>query len=165
MRPLFLLLIAIAAAPAAGQTYKWTDERGVVTYGGKPPPGRPAQLVDAQPRGPADLPEAQQKELESQARQRARMQAYAPPPPPPPPRPAAPQVRGMTTDTFIRLERGMSEAELLARAGFPDQVTASTYHAAYAKEYYYLPTTHDPFITTVTVSGGRIAHLERTRKF
>jgi hypothetical protein len=93
------------------------------------------------------------------------MQAYAPPAPPSAPRAAAPQVRGMTTDIFIRLERGMSEAELLARAGFPDQVTAGTYNAGYAKELYYVPTTHDPFITVVTVSGGRIANLERTRKF
>ena len=144
------------------QTYKWVDERGVTTYGTKPPPGRPAQLVDTRPLGPADLTEAQQKRVEDNARRRA----DAPPPPaPPPPAPAAPVVRGMAFDTYIRLERGMSEGELLQRAGRPDQVTAQPEQALLTKSYYYYPTASDPFITVVTVSGGRIANLERTSKF
>jgi hypothetical protein len=32
------------------------------------------------------------------------------------------------------------------------------------KSYYYYPTIADPFITVVTVRGGRIVNLERNRK-
>ena len=163
-RLIFLIVLGFAALPAAAQTYKWTDERGVTTYGPKPPPGRPAQLVDTQPRGPAELSEAQQKEVEAEARRRARMQALTPPPPPP--RAAAtPGARGMPFDTYIRLERGMSEGELLQRAGAPDGLTVQPQEALLTKSYYYFPTTVDPWTTVVTVSGGRIAHIERTKKF
>ena len=33
------------------------------------------------------------------------------------------------------------------------------------KRYTYLPTSSDPFTTTVTVIGGRVNHIERVRKF
>jgi len=33
------LLIALAAAPAAAETYKWVDAKGVVNYSSTPPPG------------------------------------------------------------------------------------------------------------------------------
>jgi hypothetical protein len=71
----------------------------------------------------------------------------------------------MAFDTYIRLERGMSEGELLQRAGRPDQITVQPEQALLTKSYYYYPTAADPFITVVTLSGGRIANLERTRKF
>jgi hypothetical protein len=149
--------------PVSAQTYKWVDERGVTTYGSKPPAGRPAQLVDTQPRGPADLTPEQQKKVEADARRRVDMQP--PPLPPPPPVAVAEPVRGMPFDTYIRLERGMSEGELLLRAGKPDQVALDTAAYGLAKSYYYFPTSSDPFITVVTLRGGRIANLERTRKF
>jgi hypothetical protein len=165
MRQIVLFLgIVLTAGGALAQTYKWTDERGVVTYGNKPPAGRPAQLVDTQPRGPADLPPEQQKRLDAEARRRADV-------PPPPPAPAAPApaavqaARGMAFDTYIRLERGMSEGELVLRAGQPDQVALDTNAYGLVKSYYYFPTGADPFITVVTLRGGRIANLERTRKF
>jgi hypothetical protein len=162
MRQITLFLgLVLAVGCAAAQTYKWTDERGVVTYGNKPPAGRSAQLVDTQPLGPADLAPAQQKRLDDDARRRANV----PPPPPAPPAPAAAQgPRGMGFDTYIRLERGMSEGELLSRAGRPDDVTVDADYAL-VKSYYYFPTGADPFITVVTLRGGRIANLERTRKF
>jgi hypothetical protein len=163
-RCLTVFAVITIIAPAAAQTYKWTDERGVVTYGNKPPPGRPAQLVDTQPLGPADLPPEQQKRLDAEARRRADV----PPPPPAPaaPPPAAVQApRGMGFDTYIRLDRGMSEGELLLRAGRPDEVALDTNAYGLVKSYYYFPTGADPFITVVMLRGGRIANLERTRKF
>lgn len=162
MRPFLLVIIGLAAAPCAAQTYKWTDDRGVTTYGNKPPAGRPAQLVDTRPLGPAALNEAQQKRVDENARRRA---DAVPPPPPPAPQTSAPVPRGMAFDTYIRLERGMSEGELLQRAGTPDQVTVQPQQALLTKSYYYYPTAVDPFITIVTVSDGRIANLERTKKF
>lgn len=104
--------------------------------------------------------------------------------------------RGMRFDVYIRLKQGMSEAELLQRAGAPDyesiEGTDSRTQAivqdgtvidsptgnrvpqksvirsertAIVKSWYYLPTTTDPFTTHVTLIGGRIAEIERTKKF
>lgn len=157
-----VVLFALATA-AAAQTYKWTDERGVTTYGTKPPPGVKAQPVDTQPRGPAELSPEDQKRVEAEARRRAAIQP--PPPPPPAPVAVAPPVRGMPFDTYIRLERGMSEGELVLRAGSPDHVSTEDAPWGYARVYYYMPTATDPFTTVVTLRSGRIERLERTRKF
>ena len=164
MKALFYLLIIGYAAAAAGQTYKWTDDRGGTTYGSKPPPGRSAELVDTRPQGPADLSPDQQKRFEDDARRRASVRA-APPPAPAPAAGTAPAVRGMAFDTYIRLERGMSEGELVLRAGGPDHVSTVEAAGGYARLYYYMPTASDPFTTIVTLRGGRIDNLERTRKF
>jgi hypothetical protein len=104
--------------------------------------------------------------------------------------------RGMEFAVFIRLKPGMTEAELLQRAGPPDyESTEGTDTRArtvieesavidpvtgnivpqtnvvrserteIVKSWYYLPTTADPFTTRVTLTGGRIATIERTKKF
>ena len=40
-------VLALLAAPASAEIYKWTDEKGVVNYSNTPPTGRPAvQLED-----------------------------------------------------------------------------------------------------------------------
>ena len=77
---------------------------------------------------------------------------------------AAP-VRGMTFDTFVRLERGMTEGELLIRAGAPDHQSLDGYQDYVVKTFYYLPTLTDPFTTVVRLRGGRIANLQRIRRF
>jgi len=162
MRPYIPVLIALlAAAPAAAQTYKWVDERGVTNYGTKPPAGRPAQPVDTQQRNTIDTNDAQLAR-ETEAKRRADLKVA---PPPPPPAPAGPVVRGMDFDTFIRLRRGMSEGELLQRAGKPDYLALENARNDIVKSLYWYPTTSDPFTTVVTVRGGRIETLERTKKF
>ena len=70
----------------------------------------------------------------------------------------------MDFDTYIRLTRGMSEGELLTRAGRPDYVTWDEAGPGPVKSFYYYPTRSDPFITVVTVRGGRIETIERTKK-
>ena len=75
----------------------------------------------------------------------------------------APQVRGMDFDTYIRLDRGMSEGELLLRAGPPDYAAVDNL-AGIVKSFYYYPTLSDPFMTVVTLRGGRVDHIERTKK-
>ena len=84
---------------------------------------------------------------------------------PPPRRRRAPgvQVRGMAFDTYIRLDRGMSEGEVISRAGRPDYV-AFVGGPEIAKSFYYYPTGSDPFTTVVTLRGGRIDNIERTKK-
>jgi hypothetical protein len=69
----------------------------------------------------------------------------------------------MAFETYIRLQAGMTEGELLLRAGPPDQETIEDTRAV-AKSLYYYPTSSDPFLTVVMIRGGRIANLERNRK-
>ncbi len=57
--------------------------------------------------------------------------------------PAEP-VRGMAFDVYVGLKVGMNSA---------------------GQTWYYLPTLSDPFTTAVTLTGGRISHLDRQKKF
>ena len=156
-----LCLVVAAGSVAAAQTYRWVDERGVTTYGESPPPGRPAKAIDTLPQGPVDRPAAKDKPREPEARAReVAPQAV----PPAPPQPVAAPVRGMTFQTFIQLHNGMTEAELMLRAGRPDHESVENLFHDIVKSYYYYPTVSDPFITVVTVRAGRIVNLERNRK-
>jgi len=152
-----VLIGVLACVPAAAQTYKWVDERGVTTYGTKPPPGRAAQLVDTRTRNTIDTADAAKREAEE------KRYAVAPPAPPPAVFPPGVQVRGMAFDTYIRLDRGMSEGEVISRAGRPDYV-AFVGGPEIAQAFYYYPTGSDPFTTVVTLRGGRIDNIERTKK-
>jgi hypothetical protein len=109
---------------------------------------------------------------------------------------AAEPARGMAFEVYIRLKTGMSEAELLQRAGAPDyesdggwqtrsrtiaqssaatdpQIEEPVRHRGVVRDeltqpvktWYYLPTVSDPFTTAVTLTGGRISHLDRQKKF
>ncbi len=73
--------------------------------------------------------------------------------------------RGMAFDVFIRLQKGMSEGELILRAGKPDSESVENMRNDIVKTYYYFPTTSDPWITTIRLEGGRIADLDRVKKF
>lgn len=164
------LLLALAMSGAAwGQAYKWVDERGVTTYGERPPAGRPAKPVATQPYGVEsdDLREChtilcQGERLEAEKRravreQAERAEAYR--------ASATAPVRGMDFAVFIRLQTGMSEGELLLRAGKPDHESTENIRHDIVKTYYYLPTSANPYITAITLRGGRIANIERTKKF
>jgi len=72
--------------------------------------------------------------------------------------------RGMDFDVYIRLQTGMSEGELLLRAGKPDSESVENFRNDIVKTYYYFPTISNPWITAITLRGGRIANIERTRK-
>ena len=74
-------------------------------------------------------------------------------------------VRGLPFNIFMHLEQGMSEGELLLRAGKPDMQSTENMRNDIVKTYYYFPTSSDPWITTIRLSGGRIASLERIKKF
>jgi len=148
----FLLLSAVVAHGA--ETYRWVDEHGVTNYGEQPPAGRAAKPVNTQPAGTVEshaTPAASEPVL--------RPAAAAPGPSPR----TAPAPRGMAFATYIRLQVGMTEGELLLRAGPPDRETIEDTRAV-AKSLYYYPTSSDPFLTVVTVRGGRVADIERNRK-
>jgi hypothetical protein len=73
--------------------------------------------------------------------------------------------RGLPFDVYIRLQQGMSEGELLLRAGEPDSQSVENTRHDIVKTYYYFPTSSDPWITTIRLQGGRIVNLERIKKF
>ena len=73
-------------------------------------------------------------------------------------------VRGLSFDVYIRLQNGMSEGELLLRAGKPDSEAIENFRHDIVKTYYYFPTTAHPWMTAITLRGGRISNIERTKK-
>jgi hypothetical protein len=157
-KSVLLLLAVLLSAPLAAQTYKWVDERGATHYGERPPAGRPARIVDTRPGGTLEAGGLQQKMREREERhvtEAARPAAV---------QPAAAPARGMDFDTFIRLQAGMSEGELVLRAGKPDHESVENLRHDIVKSYYYYPTVANPYITVVTLRGGRIVGIERTRK-
>ncbi len=158
MKKLILFGLAVlVAGPVAAQTYKWIDEHGTITYGEKPPAGRPAMPVDTRPRGTIESSHLSPGSAAAGGRPDALRPLAAP-------APAANPVRGMDFDTFIRLQRGMTEGELILRAGRPDHENVENFRHDIVKSYYYYPTVANPFITTVTLRGGRIADIDRVRK-
>ena len=74
-----------------------------------------------------------------------------------------PAPRGMPFEIFIRLEHGMTEGELVLRAGKPDHQSFDNLREG-LKTFYYYPTPANPFLTTVALRSGRIANIERLRK-
>ena len=160
--------LMMAAAIVHAQVYRWVDDKGTVHYSNSTPPkGVKATVVsvEAKPGPPsAESTECytvrcQGERLEqrlarreaSDARHAAERAAATPPRP-----------KGMEFRHYISLYRGMSEGELLTVAGAPDLLFSDVFAS---KNYTYLPTSGDPFTTTITVIGGRVNNIERVRKF
>jgi hypothetical protein len=157
----YLILLSFFVIPpqlVMAAVYRWVDERGVTHYGEKPPENRPARVIDTRP--PAASVDAEGKPIEP-----PKPVATPAPAPPvataPPPPPAA---RGMDFGVYIQLRRGMSEGEVLLRAGPPDYESFEGGRHFVVKSLYYYPTIADPYITVLTLRGGRVAAIERTRR-
>lgn len=194
LRIVFILLLG-SGTQAFAQIYKWTDPQGRVHFSNQtPPPGVKAVVVDPNAKEVPPAPAAEGKEchtircqgerLEERERQRAALEqkeaaaraereAKAPKP-----------YKGLSFSKYISIQRGMSEGELLGIAGEPDllsdqgiafaspgtvQVAPGVRRPARAglslKTWTYMPTSADPFTTTVTLVGGRVSEVERVRKF
>lgn len=165
MRTLGGVLFCIVAGTCAGaEAYRWVDERGVVNYGERPPEERRAQPVDTRPGGTIET--GGRYDVKAADRQPLRIlepqvpQVVVVPAPPP----AGPPVRGMEFDTYIRLQRGMTEGELLVRAGRPDYEAVDNLYD-YDRTFYYFPTVGNPFTTVVRLRSGYIVSLDRIKKF
>ena len=158
-----MLLFLLAGTCLASDTYKWVDEKGVTNYGEKAPESRPAKPVSTQPSAVIETGGQFSQKAESERRrpvesaQQPQIAAASPP--------AVMPVRGMDFDVYIRLQRGMTEGELLLRAGRPDHESLDGFGVGVVKSYYYFPTTSNPYTTVVTRRGGRIFALDRIKKF
>lgn len=157
------VLMLAAAAVSAAEAYRWVDEKGVVNYGEKPPSNRPSTPVSTEPTGVIEtgVRKAQKNEEPRQPDERSRPPVIAVPVPVS--APSGPAVRGMEFDTFIRLQTGMSEGELLVRAGRPDHEALDNL-GDYDRSFYYFPTVANPYTTVVRLRSGRIVSLERIKK-
>ncbi|MES2128545.1 MAG: DUF4124 domain-containing protein [Pseudomonadota bacterium] len=84
---LALLVLAVAALPAAAQMYKWTDANGKIHYSDTPPlEGKVEEIKVAPAPPPAPLPKGatwQERERESSQRRLAQQQEEAKAPPEP----------------------------------------------------------------------------------
>ena len=164
MKSLIVLVsLLMAGACFSAETYKWVDDKGVVNYGEKPPANRRAQPVDTNPRTVIETGGQFSQKPEVERRRNAedfqRPQAAVAP------AEASYPVRGMEFDVYIRLQRGMTEGELLLRAGRPDHQSLDNVVYDVVKTYYYFPTSANPYTTVVTLRGGRIDELDRVKKF
>jgi len=190
MRTLIFLGLLCAAVSASAQIYRWTDAQGRVHFSNMTPPqGVKATVVDADAKEGAAGPESKEcytircqgERMEERQRRREELDAKlaaeraA----------AAPkQVRGLDFRNYVSIQRGMSEGELMGVAGEPDFVSdqgialsapatvqAGRHRRVPArsglslKTWTYMPTSADPFTTTITLVGGRVSEIERVRKF
>ena len=160
----FSLALAAGCASTA-ELYKWVDEKGVVTYGEKPPANTPATPVNTDPGAVVETGGQFNRKSESEKRLVREGSAAAPATPAAPAASPPAGARGMEFDVYIRLQKGMSEGELLQRAGRPDHESVENVHRFIVKTYYYFPTTSNPYTTVVTLRGGRIQDVDRVKKF
>jgi hypothetical protein len=67
-------------------------------------------------------------------------------------------------EIYQHLKIGMSESEILIRAGAPDR---EEYMGGSVKQLFYIPgrDEYDPHITVITTTNGRVTNIERTRLF
>jgi len=190
MRVLAFLVLLAGWQLAVAQVYRWVDGKGTVHYSGTPPPSGVKSTtvdIDVKPAEPSPdtkdcytvrcqgerLEERLARREELETRLAAERAANAPKPP-----------RGLDFRKYVSIQRGMSEGELVGIAGAPDllvgegiaytapttvQTGRSTRGAARVglslRTYTYLPTSGDPFTTTITLVGGRVSEIERIRKF
>jgi hypothetical protein len=179
MSRVILAIFCLSSIVAQAQVYRWVDHKGTVHYSSSPPPAgvKATKLdIDTQP-GPAApdtsecytvrcqgerMEERLRRRDEADARAAAQRAASAPKP-----------VRGLDFRKYISIQRGMSEGELLSIAGEPDfiadqgitPVSRRGRGGFEVRTWTYLPTSADPFTTTVTLVGGRVGEIERVRKF
>jgi hypothetical protein len=195
VRKLLLLVAFLALAPVAGaDVYKWVDRNGSVHYGDRPPANaesRPLELRFAGSATTIDVNSCCAAKVDPL--KPAEQPVYVVFAAEPPVRNPAP--RGLDFGVFIMLRHGMTEGELLQRAGPPDYQSADG-NAVQAiavtrrgrsidqlngwrgqgalsygisnqivRTFYYYPTISNPFTTVLTLTGGRITDLQRMRQF
>ncbi len=149
-----------ASGRVGGEVFRSIDDNGTPSFSQSPPTGRASAPVELKPlSGTIDTVKPAPAPVPAPA---ARV---APPPPAPPVAPVAERApRGLPFETYILIRRGMSEGELLGRAGPPDYRGNEVNRGLLQESWYYLPTPSDPFTTIIQIRGGRVVDTERIRK-
>jgi hypothetical protein len=168
-RLIAFLITCLAAGAAQAEVYRWMDESGRVHYSNAvPPESARSTVLGAAARGgfvsstplsnechslrcQGERLEPRLARREAAEAQDAALRAAATPP----------QPRGLDFRSYVALQYGMSEGELLGIAGVPDLLQRDRT----VNIYTYMPTAADPFTTTVTLVRGRVAEIDRARKF
>ncbi|MGH8753142.1 MAG: DUF4124 domain-containing protein [Burkholderiales bacterium] len=118
-KSLCFVFCALFSGPLAAEVYKWIDENGSTHYGEHPPANASAIYVDVRP----NLMEG----LKKQDCRDCPTGKLDQPAPALPTTVAPAPIHGLPFEIFIQIQRGMSEAEVVLRAGTPDQeVTEGT---------------------------------------
>ncbi len=112
---LYLVACMLLSGPLAAEIYKWVDEEGVTHYGEHPPANASAIYVDVRPNiidgvKKQDCRDCQTEKLDPYIPAPAQRLAGT-----------APSIHGLAFEIFIKIERGMTEGEVLVLTGMPDQ--------------------------------------------
>jgi hypothetical protein len=147
-----IILACLLPMTAQAEVYRWTDEEGRVHYSDAVPP-EPARssLVGADARG-GFVSSAPLSYHSTSVRMVTPTSAASI---------AAPATRGLDFRNYVSLHEGMSEGELLGIAGEPDLLRRDHFVDLYT----YMPTSGDPFTTTIKLVRGRVTEIDRQRKF
>jgi len=190
MRGFVFFFLMCFSLGASAQIYRWVDSNGRVNFSNSAPPQSVKSMV-VDPNAKEGPPSAESTEcytircqgerMEERERKReaelakttAERAASAPKPP-----------RGLEFRKYISIQKGITECELLGIAGEPDlkadlgvaisapaavqgsrNLVTAARTGLVMKTYTYMPTSADPFTTTITLVGGRVSEIERVRKF
>ena len=152
MRAFFLLLLLWAAQPAHAAVYKCANEKGGVVYQDIPcPPGRELRNLDADPATLSVVPGTPVPAAKS---------ASAPAAKPARVRTGAIKIKGGNPAERKFIQAGMSEAEVILKVGRPDVEAKG--RGKQGHRWSYMPTAGDAeTLTTLTLAGGKVTHVER----
>lgn len=152
-----------AVSGKSGEVFRSVDENGTPTFSQTRPPGRASAPVELRPLA-GTIDSLKPSPATARAGVQPRPDAALSEPRVERPSAAAPAVRGMAFETFIRIRRGMTEGELLGRAGPPDHRGNEINRGLLQESWYYLPTPSDPFTTVIQMRGGRVVDTDRIRR-
>ncbi|TMG83486.1 MAG: DUF4124 domain-containing protein [Betaproteobacteria bacterium] len=152
MRVFFLLLLLWAAQPAHAAVYKCANEKGGVVYQDSPcPPGRELRNLDADPATLSVVPGTPVPAAKS---------ASAPAAKPARVRTGTVKIKGGNPAERKFIQAGMSEAEVILKVGRPDVEAKG--RGKQGHRWSYMPTAGDAdTLTTLTLAGGKVTHVER----
>ena len=152
MRAFFLFLLLWAAQPAHAAVYKCANEKGGVVYQDSPcPSGRELRNLDADPATLSVVPGTPVPAAKS---------ASAPAAKPARVRTGTVKIKGGNPAERKFIQAGMSEAEVILKVGRPDVEAKG--RGKQGHRWSYMPTAGDAdTLTTLTLAGGKVTHVER----
>jgi len=151
--PAFVLLLVLwAAQPAHAAIYKCANEKGGVIYQDIPcAPGKELRNLDVDPAALSVVPGTPvpaAKAATAPAAKPARVQT------------GTVKVKGGDPAERKFIQAGMSEAEVILKIGRPEVEAKG--RGKNGHRWSYMPTAGDPnTLTTLTLAGGKVTHVER----